>query len=448
MQVRRLLKDKNTSYADLYPAIKRDPGFSLAVLKEINKTPRIGQDPIADIGRAIPLLGMSWLEEAVSKLPVITHQDPPDKRKAIFRCYSRALHASHYAQYLAQQRNDHDSNELSSTALMSGIGEMALWINSYEVAQKIQSLMNDGIGQDEASTPCLGLSISELSTALRSHWNLPNLHPKPNWPKDARPQREMGVGLACGISQASEFDWYSQAMQRLYQQAAEYLDTNVEQVIPGLRNVAFETAREIHLLGLPCPAFDILLPPGAKRAARRAKKTTLHQHTKPAQGNSSPCVSAMKIPAPVAKQSSALQRLLERTMAEIQEIAGLQRVAFIAKSQDGHYLSTRLSLDQVENSKIWQFKVEATKRSIFSLLMSKPKAFWMNPGNLVEYGHLIPEQAADSLGTNNFFAISIFVKTKPIGLMYADDGPDDAELDAVRYDKFKQLCQRIANQLK
>jgi len=44
--------------------------------------------------------------------------------------------------------------------------------------------------------------------------------------------------------------------------------------------------------------------------------------------------------------------------------------------------------------------------------------------------------------------MALFSKTKPIGLIYTDNGPNGAKLDKAAYLNFKRLCQRISNELK
>ena len=51
------------------------------------------------------------------------------------------------------------------------------------------------------------------------------------------------------------------------------------------------------------------------------------------------------------------------------------------------------------------------------------------------------------LGHGEFFAMSVFLNGKPIGLFYADSKHDGAALDEQSYLEFKQLCLRAAQGL-
>jgi hypothetical protein len=60
---------------------------------------------------------------------------------------------------------------------------------------------------------------------------------------------------------------------------------------------------------------------------------------------------------------------------------------------------------------------------------------------------MIPFGIRQLLGHGEFFAMSVFLHDKPIGLFYADSQHDGGALDEKRYLEFKQLCLRAAQGL-
>jgi len=55
---------------------------------------------------------------------------------------------------------------------------------------------------------------------------------------------------------------------------------------------------------------------------------------------------------------------------------------------------------------------------------------------------LIPSEVADLINTGNFIAVSVVVKDKPIGILYADNGY--TPLNQRQFDRMKSLSIRMA----
>ena len=76
--------------------------------------------------------------------------------------------------------------------------------------------------------------------------------------------------------------------------------------------------------------------------------------------------------------------------------------------------------------------------------MKKPQALWLNPENREKYQSLIPSPILQALSASDFLIMSVFVRERPIGLFYADNG---AGLTQEQYNRFKLSCQRFIQAL-
>ena len=130
-----------------------------------------------------------------------------------------------------------------------------------------------------------------------------------------------------------------------------------------------------------------------------------------------------------------MQDAISQVMSDLHNNLGLQRVAFLMLSRDRSFLQARLVKEQEGQPTLRNLRLESSQGNLFNLLLKKPQAIWMNDDNLLKYGRLIPQPAVEKLGTQHFFAMSIFAKEKAIGLLYADGGPEDNNLSS---NSFKQ----------
>jgi len=450
-EIQRLLLCSATNYTQFTDVIKHDPGFSLATLRAINSTHCKNRTPVVDIGRAIPLLGMTWLAETATTLPRINNQYSESQRKGITRCYSQAIHAAYYASYLATQQKSPHANEVFTMALLNNMGEMALWVNPSPIAQKIQALSDNGTPINEAIATCLDLTVNELNNALRQQWNLGNLDPLIYQPDHTNLERKICIDLAYRISQTSEQGWQHNTTIEVLKLAAEYLNATPDRFTSKIHSIAAEIARKTGALDLPCTAFNLAFIPQKIKQHPAATKT---EHQQKHQPDPAPIPPNTQPPAPTATESrnqagtKPARHLISRTMLDIQKLDGLSRVAFITLTRDRKQLATRTTLNSGEPSKIEQFRTNISQQDLFSLLLRKPQSIWMTPEKWAKHARLIPQQSYSLLESENFFAMSLFSKTRPIGLMYTDNGSNSAALDEAAFHNFKRLCQRISNELK
>jgi len=59
---------------------------------------------------------------------------------------------------------------------------------------------------------------------------------------------------------------------------------------------------------------------------------------------------------------------------------------------------------------------------------------------------MIPAALRNIINPDGFLAMSIFLRNKPIGLFYADNGPH-AAVDLQQFENFKASCQRVIHSL-
>ena len=126
---------------------------------------------------------------------------------------------------------------------------------------------------------------------------------------------------------------------------------------------------------------------------------------------------------------------------------GLKRVVFAVISSDRKLIRGRFYRGVDKDSPLRRFQFEARGSSLFARLLEKPQHVWVNAGNRHKLARLLSRETQALLGHGDFCASSMFVRSRPVGLCYADAQPRESGLDEGTYSSFKSLCNLMAKRL-
>ncbi|MES9966928.1 MAG: hypothetical protein ABW074_06620, partial [Sedimenticola sp.] len=137
---------------------------------------------------------------------------------------------------------------------------------------------------------------------------------------------------------------------------------------------------------------------------------------------------------------------LTQTMRRIRDEAGIKRAMFAPLSSKGDALKVRFVIGAEKDAPLRKFRLDLAEKSLFSILMAKPKGFWFNRENSAKYGALVPESLRETLNMEGFFAASVFLGKEPLGLLYADCSDADT-LTEDDFSRFKKLAVKLSKEL-
>ncbi|MES9978719.1 MAG: hypothetical protein ABW107_08215, partial [Candidatus Thiodiazotropha sp. 6PLUC5] len=89
------------------------------------------------------------------------------------------------------------------------------------------------------------------------------------------------------------------------------------------------------------------------------------------------------------------------------------------------------------------FALDFINPSLFKILLNKPQAISLNKGNAEKYLAMIPPEAKEQINTSGFISMSIFIRNKPVGLFYADNGLSGPGVTRQQFENFKAICQKV-----
>jgi HD-like signal output (HDOD) protein len=440
-RVMQLLDSPNTTHADLQRILSRDPGFTLAIFRLFNALPRPPTEPVSNLAHAIALLGIEPTSQADRALPDLHKQLSEGARAALYDCYSRAGHAAWYAYSWGHDLRLGNPEEMAIAALLHELAEMLLWTYADRQMGQLTALIRRGMPQTDAEQQVFGFSLRHLSLQLAEQWHLPPLTAQALQPVGAFQARSLAVMLASALARETSHDWHSEQSDDLIELAASFNRLEPDPGRAYIHSLAAGVARNLSGLPLPLTVYALLAPPPAGPSDQPATSAPAAT-PKPA----APAKRPEKPLAPPAAGASPLQGSLSRIFRELRRTAGVERAMFAMLTPDRKALKVKFIVGAEPASPLKRFQHPVGERHLLTLLLKKNQSIWLHQSNREKLLPLMDKALQTTLDTRGFFMGSLFIKNRPIGILYADRA-DDIPLDIQGFNHFKSLIQRLCNEL-
>jgi HD-like signal output (HDOD) protein len=462
----QLLDSPNTTHADLQRILSRDPGFTLAIFRLFNALPQPPREPVSNLAHAIALLGIEPTSQADRALPDLHKQLSAGARAALYDCYSRAGHAAWYAYSWGHDLRLGNPEEMAIAALLHELAEMLLWTYADRQMGQLTALIRRGMPQTDAEQQVFGFSLRHLSLQLAEQWHLPPLTAQALQPVGAFQARSLAVMLASALARETSHDWHSEQSDDLIELAASFNRLEPDPGRAYIHSLAAGVARNLSGLPLPLTVYALLAPPPAgpsdQPAASAPSANVPTQAPLPdpgaMDGDTVPIATAttpkpaapVKRPekplAPPTAGASPLQERLSRIFRELRRTAGVERAMFAMLTPDRKALKVKFIVGAEPASPLKRFQHPVGERHLLTLLLKKNQSIWLHQSNREKLLPLMDEALQTTFDTRGFFMGSLFIKNRPIGILYADRA-DDIPLDIQGFNHFKSLTQRLCNEL-
>jgi len=473
------------AYGDI---IIKDPGLALHTLNQLQTTSSQSlHAEISSMAQATMLLGIDRAKRLTVGHPQLERTLSGFAKTGYIRTACRAFHAAFQAWDWAHIKNDHAPDEILLATLLHDVAEMALWVAAPEQMHQFRKLMlKDGLPTDEAQYIAFGESLEHFSREITSRWHLPGLVNDALRPENASQPRVRGVMLAVQLARSTERGWYWEKTERVLPQIADYLGASLDEIIPHIHKNAVRAAREAPFYNARYAAALLPLLPGGEELIIEDEfpedEAEIEATKKPvATKIAAPPATEKPVPPPSNSQNNApttpepvaqvcllpqadlftqtlhdlrkgmgkmkLSELMRKTVHGMHDGIGLNRVVFCILDKKREKLVSRYMLGSDNDPVFSRFEILLDKPHLFTRLMEKQVSLWINDDNRKKFWPLMPDDVKTRIKTNSFFAMSIHVHDKPVGLFYADRRSLDCKLDEQAYKQFRQICQFAAKGL-
>lgn len=448
--------------SQLAVVILRDPLMTLKVLRLANsaRRGRLGTE-ITSVEHAIMMLGAVPLFKHFSALVALEDllAQQPLVLTSVLQVYSRSMHAAYQARQWAIQHQDIRVEEVYIAALLHDMSNIMLWLYAPQRAQEIRdSVRRERRYYGVAHEKIMGFSVADFRLALAAAWHFPEMLADLVDCRNAGIPRAQGVLLGVSIAHMAERGWYGAPMEATLAAMAENLNLPLETTTWLVHQTAVSAARHWQWYGVPPAAAWLPMLPGPWEEERLPDTKPDREGAVLAQKEGDDAVLCM-MPNPVRLQqvmdeisahldgSLDLHDMMTLVLQGMHEGIGLNHIVFSLISRDRAFLKTKYVHGAPPGSPLRQFEVDLRSSNLFVRLLEKMQGVWFSPANANTLAPLIPPEVLKTIGAGEFFAMSIFVHGKPVGLFYADRKHGECSLDEHSYIEFKKLCVRAADGL-
>lgn len=430
-----LEKSPDVTGAQISAATLADPMMVLKVMRMANggRSTRFAQ-PILTIEHAVMMTGLSASFDKMLACPVMEEMIPLQTRADFLAAVARACHAAFQARDWALLRLDMNVEEVYIAALMQELGELALWCVAPEQMQALLPLRRKK-GAALAEQEVFGFSFDQLTSSLASAWNLPPLIAAALRPADceAHPRARL-VGIARNLARHTEKGWHEEPVLQDVAALAETLKISPDVAAARIHRTSVVAARMRTFAGVVPAAAWLPMLPGAWPDEDAVEPAVTY--------SVDPFDAVMAEIASHLDGTLSLNELMKLVLKGMREGIGLKRVVFALLSQDRSQLRSRVVVGAQEGAPLGQFQFDMRLPTLFGKMMGKQQAFWLNDEIRPRVQALLDDEIRRITAVSQFFVMTVAVHGKVVGMLYADN--EQQGLDAIAYDKFKQLCTQAS----
>lgn len=442
-----------------------DPFATLQLIHAISeKMQRYGTE-VATVEHALMMRGIGAFLDASVGLPVLEETAAGRDPRALATLHAltrRAQHAAWQARDFAVLHSDIHAEEVQVAAILHHLPEMLLWLRAPEAARELNRLRRKAPSCLEAEVAVLGMSLQSFRLELLEAWSIPELTRDLLDEKFAERSRQTILHACIAIAEHSERGWWDEALMEHYLILAGAENTPVESIIATVHGNAARAARSCDWLPAPTAATWGPMIPGPWPAeehdeeASSKEKTEIPAPPGPAE-TSDPIICPMPDKAIFRESLKSIETHLDGSLTLNQMSVvilkglhtglGLSRILFAMVTPDGERVKSRFTLGIPPEDHLRHFEFSMSGKDLFGQLMGKMQGVWINEGNRERLWPMVDPQLQKLVGDGDFYAMSLFSGSKPVGLIYADRGHGECGLDPLTYTDFKMLCLQAARGL-
>lgn len=434
-----LLADSLLPLRKLALALMGDPAMALRVLQQANVVPhRHFRADVVTLEDAAHMLGTQTLLRLESEAPVDERVLNAERLAPYRRSAGRAVLAALFAYDWAEIDHDRFPSEVSLAALLNNLGELFLLAHGdARISRYLDLVEEQHVLPHEAEYVSLGESLEDLGHALAVRWGLPEMVREAMRARNARHPRALCVMLATQIARYAFSAWRHPMQMDDLHLAGIVLELELSDLAQRINRVLDHFNRTAADYGL-APLKSLPIDDTGRPAVLPSTRQVVFGLA-PRQDDFTAAMTALSKGEPVDRESvfATLLRGLHRGL-------GLNRVVFAAYRAREETLTAEYLVGTDFEPSFNRFSLSRVEGGFFAELLDAPSAVWLNDDNEATLAPRMPAPLLDLIGVTRFFAMSLWVGGRVIGLVYADRRTASCHLDARSYQSFRELVSQAA----
>jgi len=423
-RVRYLVSNGRSTNAEIEAVLLNDPGATLALYRALEKQRPGASSEASGPAHAVSMLGREAFRSIFRPLRTIEDRRMEHILWPGF-AYGQAAHAGWYARRIADTLGFGQGTEMQVAALLQSPAVFALWQQDSEAAARASNAVRDGVPRGIAFSAEMGEPLLQANQRFMQAWQLPELVHQAAGPSSDPGNRQAGcVALATRMAQVAFSAWPREEIDGIVTQLAELLPGRIRDAGNWWKRETVAAARELQPWEYPLAARELV------------------QISEQDVVQAIPSASSSSQAAPDSGRKR-LQEILAGALKGLARNTGTTRAIFAMPSRSREHIQTRLALGGKADDPLRRLNLPMREKHLFSLLLAKPQAVHLHSDNRKKFAPYLPPLGLDEQALAGFYATSVFVNERPLGILYADGGRSDAE----GYAAFRQEAARIAMML-
>lgn len=452
---------RQSSAADLARAITMDISMSVRLLRIANSPVLNPQDRTIDSVRtAVVLMGFDAVRDLAFSLSLVSELHRGDGNDRVVELLAHAFHAATQAQALARAGKDRSPEEVFVAGLLLNVGEMAFWSRPRPEGEAIAARIARGEPREAAECAVLGFPLQELSRRLAEEWRMSGLLRSVLADPASGNPRCASVRTGDAVARVVEaHGWDSREGKATLDDAAAQVSMAKAELEPLLRDATREAGKMARRFGVPEIERFLSQGPAGAGSDRASAAVGRRGEEDPGAdpGARDPAAFAMADPqielqavrdlqAQLQEDEPDIDRLMRLALEGLHGGAGMDRAFFAMLSPDRSSLRARYAAgtDGAALLEGCRIPVGNGARNLFGVLLQTGKAVWVDAARRDRLGPLIGADIDRWAAGAPFFAMPIYVRSRPVGLLYADRSASGRVLDDEAFTSFRYFGDQIA----
>ena len=427
-----------TPVAELSHLILQDSSMTARVLRLANSVYyNPANKKITTVSLAILLLGFNAVRAIAISISMIDTILKGIQHEHVVTEMARSLHAAVQAKAIARARGIAEVEEVFIAALLYRIGNMAFWCFPQGLAKELDAEYCVATSEEAAEKKVLGFTLTQFTLALNQEWKLSALLAQVLNDTSCGENVSGDVSRAYQLVLAVEQGWGSLEAKKAIQDIAKHASLSLQDTIDMVQESAKLAAQTAMEYGAVNASKLIHLP---DNVVLNLDENGTDED--PFQPDLAMQLAILRELTSMLNDKVDINAMLGTVLEGVYRAIGMDRVVLAFMDPQGISLKAKYVYGQDHERFQQSFVFDSTgkEQNIINAIMSAREPMWLNAKNIGGYAKLITPEVKKNLGVLEFFAMPLFIGSKPKGLIYADRKLSGRALNAQDFSSFVHFC--------
>jgi HD-like signal output (HDOD) protein len=430
-----------SSALQLGQVVLKDAAMTARVLKLANSAHynTTGQK-FSTISRAIMMLGFDTVRSMCLTVSLIDSLVHGIHREQLIKQMARSLHAAAQAQEMVKQQGDGKHEEVFIATLLLHIGDLAFWCFGGEKGDELnEALKNTKITSAEAQKKVLGFTMSDLSKGLARTWGLSDLLKQTLENPDSTDPRSQAITLSYKLAESVEDGWESKEVKKITASISSLIGSTPKKVTEQLHDAAKKAAQTTAHYGAKAVAQVIPLPVEVQFEDNHALADAFVQPDPLLQ------LQILQELMAVNKDQGDFHTLVEMALEGINRGVGMDNALFALLTPNRKEIKAKQVIGDNNEwlRKNFQFLLNEPASRIWLQVLKDQETIRVDTNASADIKRLISQALVQKTKAKEFYVTPVIIKSKPVGLFYADRSTSRRNMDDASYDSFLLFSQQV-----